>query len=112
VGFTRNVYQVPYGNSPFANYDGKSEWNTSRLFSFDMPLRYRFRLTGSYSGKYGSLSLDFPHYSDPYVDRDFLNRSETLDWLGMIREGSSGEEETTTTTDTAMGSYEWRLSGS
>jgi hypothetical protein len=29
----------------------------------------------------------------------------------MIREGAS-EEETTTTTDTVMGSYEWRLSGS
>jgi lipopolysaccharide assembly outer membrane protein LptD (OstA) len=112
IGFTRNVYQVPYGNSPFANYDGRSEWNSSRFFSLDVPLRYRFKLTGSYSGRYGSLSLEFPHYSDPYVDRDFLDRSEALDWLAMIREGSSSEEETTTTTDTVMSSYEWRLSGS
>ncbi|MDR1863191.1 MAG: LPS-assembly protein LptD [Treponema sp.] len=111
LGFTRNVYLLPYGNSPFANYDGKSDWNSSRLFSFDMPFRYRFKLTGSYSGKYGSFSLNFPHYSDPYVDQDFLNRSETLDWLGMIREGSAEEEETTTT-DTIMSSYEWRLNGS
>jgi hypothetical protein len=111
IGFTRNVYQVPYGYSPFARYDGSSEWNSSRVLSFDVPFRYRFKLTGSYSGAYGSLSLEFPYYSDPFVDRDFLNRSETLDWLSMIREGASDEEETTTT-DTPMSSYEWRLSGS
>jgi hypothetical protein len=110
LGFTRNVYLEPYV-TPFANYDGKSEWNSSRLFSFDTPFRYRFKLTGSYSGKYGSFSLNFPYYSDPYVDRDFLNRSEALDWLSMIREGAADEEEVSTT-DTVMSSYEWRLNGS
>jgi hypothetical protein len=111
LGFTRNVYQVAYGNSPFANYDGRSEWNSSQLFSLGTPFRYRLRFTGSYSGKYGSLSLEFPHYSDPFVDRDFLNRTEALDWLAMLRQGGSDEEETTTI-DTVMSSYEWRLSGS
>jgi lipopolysaccharide assembly outer membrane protein LptD (OstA) len=111
IGITRNVYQLPFGNSPFNNYDGVSEWNTSRLFSFGTPVRYRFKLTGSFSGAYGSLSWNFPHYSDPYVDKDFMDRSEALDWLSMIREGAAGEVEDSST-DTTMGSYEWRLSGS
>ena len=85
VGLTRNVY--PMGNSytPFPSFDGKSEWNSGMLFSLGTPFRYRFNMTGSFQITYGSLSWALPYYADPYVDRDFMRRSEVLDWLSMLR---------------------------
>ncbi|GHV66325.1 hypothetical protein AGMMS49928_00750 [Spirochaetia bacterium] len=112
IGFTRDVVLTNYGfYTPFPQYDGTSEWNQSRLFFFETPFRYRINAATSVSGRYGSLSVKFPFYSDPYVDRDFLDRSEELDWLTMIKEGAS-REEPDTTKDNILGSYEWRLSGS
>ncbi|MDR2028123.1 MAG: LPS-assembly protein LptD, partial [Treponema sp.] len=112
IGFTRDILQVPNSNyyTPFPRFDGTSDWNTSRFFSAEIPLRYRLNTTGSLSGAYGSMSWAFPMYSDPFVNRDFLNRSESQDLFAMIKELSSGEEEEIST-DT-LGSYEWRLSGS
>lgn len=113
LGRTRNIYPYPsgLGNTPFLKYDGVSEWNTAKLFSIDSPLRYRFKTGGSFQFKGGSLSWDLPFYSDPYVDRDFMRRTEVLDWLAMLREGASASDEDTAA-DTYITSYEWRLNGS
>jgi hypothetical protein len=109
LGLTRNIYDVSYGSTPFLNFDGESDWNKSRLFAMELPLRYRIKTNSSFSGKYGSLSWEFPLYSDPYVNRDFMNRSEELDWLSMLREGAT--EESKETTNTSISSYEWKLNG-
>ncbi|MDR2758039.1 MAG: LPS-assembly protein LptD, partial [Spirochaetaceae bacterium] len=109
LGFTRNIYQYNGGYSPFTNTDGKSEWNSSQLFSFTLPyMRYRLNTKGSMSGKLGTMNWTFPFYSDPFVDLDFLNRSERLDWVKMIR----GEDDTDETEKDPLGSYEWRFTGS
>ncbi|MDR3148318.1 MAG: LPS-assembly protein LptD [Treponema sp.] len=94
--------------TPYPQLDGVSEWNSSQLFSWNIPLRYRFKTTGSVSGKLGELSWDIPYYSDPYVDQDFLNRSEFMDWFRIIQEGAATSE---TTSATTLSGYEWRLTG-
>ena len=109
IGFTRNIYQVPYGNTPFAKFDGTSEWNSSGLFTLDVPFRYRLEMTGSVSIGNGTLTWNTPFYSDPYVNRDFTNRSEVLDWLAMLKEGASAQV-TAQTSDTSTSSYQMRLS--
>ena len=113
VGRTRNIY--PYamglGNTPFARYDGVSEWNDALFFSIEEPLRYRLKTGGSFQINNGSFSWEFPFYSDPYVDRDFMRRSEVMDWLSMLREGAAASDEDVAA-DTYLSSYEWRLSGS
>jgi lipopolysaccharide assembly outer membrane protein LptD (OstA) len=112
MGFTRTVTPLGEGSyTPFAASDGTSEWNKSKFISWDVPFRYRLRTTSSLSGKYGSLSWAFPYYSDPYVDRDFLNRTEEMDWFNMAKEGAALEE-TSTSSENLVGTYEWRLSGS
>ena len=111
IGFTRNVYSLGNLNTPYPLYDGKSEWNRSMFFSLEVPFRYRFNLTGSFQIKNGSLSWSLPYYSDPYVDRDFMRRSETLDWLSMLREGAAATQDEASTDD-YLSSYEWRLNGS
>ncbi|MDR0589450.1 MAG: LPS-assembly protein LptD, partial [Spirochaetaceae bacterium] len=77
LGFTRTIYQHGGVYSPFKTAEGKSDWNSSQLFSFTLPnIRYRLNTKGSLSAKLGNMNWSFPFYADPYVDRDFLNRSE------------------------------------
>jgi hypothetical protein len=113
LGFTRTVVPLETGGgyTPFANYDGVSDWNKSKFISWDVPFRYRLKTSGSFSARYGSLSWSFPYYSDPYVDRDFVNsRSEEMDWFNMVKEGAAREEEVTA--ETLLGSYDWTVGGS
>jgi hypothetical protein len=111
IGFTRTITQVSDGNySPFApNYDGTSEWNGGRLFSWDVPFRYRFAPEGTFSGSYGSFTFKIPYYSDPLVDRDFTNRTEEMDWVNMVKEGAALDE---ITPDNLLNTFEWQLTGS
>jgi hypothetical protein len=51
----------------------------------------------------------FPYYSDPWVDRDFTKRAEAMDWLNIVQQGASLEEESA---DNELGSYQWQLRGS
>jgi lipopolysaccharide assembly outer membrane protein LptD (OstA) len=110
IGLTRNIYSNSSGYTPFFN--GEDEWNKDNyFFSAKVPFRYRFKTSGSLSGKYGSLNWTLPFYSDPYVDSDFMTRSEQLDWLKILK-GTALEEETTTSTTSDLSSYSWSLSSS
>ncbi|MDR0387646.1 MAG: LPS-assembly protein LptD, partial [Treponema sp.] len=111
LGFTRNIYLIGQGNiySPFSAYVSSSEWNKSRLFSIDVPFRYRLEAKGSFSGTYGSWNWNFPFYSDRYVNRDFLNRSEEMDWFKMMKEGTETTEDYLSN---YLGSYSLQLNGS
>jgi hypothetical protein len=74
-----------------------------------VPFRYRLKTQSSVGGKYGSVSWNFPFYSDPYVDKDFLTRSENMDWVNMIQQGAAIEEDVVS--DTNIQSYQWQLNG-
>jgi len=111
LGFTRTITLLDNGSySPYApNYDGTFEKNYSNLFSVEVPFRYRMRFSSSISGKIGTLAWDFPYYSDPFVDRDFLTRAESMDWVGMLQQGAAVEE--TLTSDTEIQPYSWSMNG-
>jgi hypothetical protein len=109
LGLTRDVYVVGGNHTPFVNPDGSSEWNSSYIFSFNIPLRYRMKGSGSVTFKYLSLSLDFPFYSDRYVERDFMKRREDMDWIGMLKGDTEDQQNTT---ENILSSYEWRLGAS
>ncbi|GHU25089.1 hypothetical protein FACS1894164_13340 [Spirochaetia bacterium] len=106
IAFSRDVHQQGSYYTPF-DASGSDTWNHSRIFSIDVPFRYRLTTTGSLSGTYGSFSWSVPVYSDPFVDSDFLtNRSEKMDYMNMLM----GSDSTTTTT-TYKNSYEWQIRG-
>lgn len=110
LGLTRDVYQVDTESfTPFKNFDGSSDWNRSRFFDIETAFRYRIRVGLSLKGKQASITLDFPFYSDPFVNADFLNRSEDMDWFNMIKQGAALED--TSETAGVLGSYAWKLSG-
>jgi hypothetical protein len=109
-GITRTVSLTYFGYSPFEpDYDGTSDWNKSNMFSLSVPFRYRMLMRGSATlQKLGGFSWDIPYYSDPYVDNDFMNRAESMDWINMMQQGASVDE---ITTDNEIGSYQWLLRG-
>jgi lipopolysaccharide assembly outer membrane protein LptD (OstA) len=110
VGFTRDLEPVnDYMYSPYEP-DGSSNWNSSQFVGMDVPFRYRMTNTGSLSGSKANFSWSLPYYSDTFVNRDFMNRSEEMDYFNMLKEGGSPQEEDLTAN--VLGSYEWRLSTS
>ncbi|MDR1445626.1 MAG: LPS-assembly protein LptD [Treponema sp.] len=114
LGFSRTVVRMPENENsytPFAWYDGTSDWNSSRFISWDIPFRYRFTMSGSLGGTYGSFAWAFPYYSDPFMDRDFLKRSEEMDWIGLGKDGARAVDEEEEE-QSLLSAYEWRLNGS
>jgi lipopolysaccharide assembly outer membrane protein LptD (OstA) len=112
-GVTRDVRRASDTfYTPFTRYDGTSDWNSSRFFSEDLPLRYRFNMTGSLNGGNGALDWAVPYYADPFVNKDFLNRAEEMDWVNMVQQGMNIEETDPNNDPQALGSYEWRINGS
>ncbi|MDR0503208.1 MAG: LPS-assembly protein LptD [Treponema sp.] len=110
IGFTRTITLINGNYNPYApDFDGSFDWNYSNLFSASVPFRYRLKTNSSISGKYGNFSWSFPFYSDPYVDREFLNRSESMDWLNMIQQGAAFDGGSASDAD--IGSYQWQLTG-
>ena len=109
LGFTRTVTQTSQGYTPYApDYDGNFDWNQSNFLSFPVPFRYRIELNSSLSGKYGSFNLRFPYYSDPFVNIDFTNRSESMDWVNMLQQGAAAGE---SSSENELGSYRWEMIG-
>jgi hypothetical protein len=110
-GITRTISQTSFGYSPFApDYDGGSDWNQSNMFSMSVPFRYRMELKGSVNAlTYGGLSWNFPYYSDPYVNIDFMERSESMDWFNMMQQGASSSGETSA--ENEINSFKWNLNG-
>ena len=96
---------------PYApNYDGTFETDYSNFFSMTVPFRYKIKTSSSISGKYGTLSWNFPYYSDPFVDKDFLTRAEAMDWMNMLQQGAAMEEDNIMT-ENNINSYQWQMSG-
>lgn len=91
--------------SPFDS-SGATNWNSSVLFGVELPLRYRLAASSSLNFSGGSLSLSLPIYSDSFVDRDFLDRSESMDWLGAV----TGSDSTSSSTPSLVTSFLWKAS--
>jgi hypothetical protein len=114
LGFTRDVVKMADNNvyTPFPNYDGTDEWNSAYLWGMEAPFRFRMTNAGSLGGRFGTFTWSLPFYSDQFVDRDFLDRSEEMDYVKMLKNESSATETETNLTKNVLGSYEWRVGGS
>ncbi len=87
----------------FEDDDGeyRSDWNSIRWGSTDIPFRWGQTLSFST----GHLTGSFQFFSDPYFNRDFLDREESFDWLNTLLTTDEGsEDEVSLVTD-----MEWDL---
>jgi hypothetical protein len=115
LGFTRDVVKLDERNTiytPFPDYDGTDEWNSSYLWGLEAPFRFRMTNAGSLGGRFGTFTWSLPFYSDQFVDRDFLDRSEEMDYVKMLKNDGSELETETNLTKNVLGAYEWRVGGS
>jgi len=110
IGISRTITMIGGNYTPYApDFDGTFDWNRSNLFSISVPFRYRMKFNSSIGMRYGSVSWNLPFYSDPVIDKDFLNRAESMDFLNMIQQGSAADE--TTLTLSEIGTYHWQVNG-
>ena len=118
VGLTRTLAPPSGGTggayTPFwPNFDGEVDWNNSKLFGTDVPFRYRLETDGSASGKPGSVSWRMQHYSDPFINGDFMeNRATDMDWMNMIQQGAAGAEVQTSSSQSQSAAPIWEVRGS
>lgn len=113
LGFSRDIYQLDSNfYSPFTEAKPYGVWNESRIFQHAVPFRYRFLSTGNLNFTAGSFSWNLPFYSDPYINQDFMNRSENMNWLSMIKSGLSSNDNGKDNAIDVLGSYTATLSGS
>jgi lipopolysaccharide assembly outer membrane protein LptD (OstA) len=110
LAFTRTIFRmgqahyIPY--NPNENFE--QHWDSSYIFGMEVPFRYRLETSPSISGKYGSVSLNIPVYSDPFIKYDVMNRSESIDWMEMLRQGAATKTDPEMTA-TSLGPFEWNL---
>ena len=109
LGLTRTVYQIGSNYySPFTAYSPQSDWNRSKFFLYEIPFRYRIKASGSIKTDATNLTWSFPFYADPYVEQDFMNRSEAMDWFSMLNQSTTSTG--VNNTIPVLPSYEWRIS--
>ncbi|MDR2552019.1 MAG: LPS-assembly protein LptD [Treponema sp.] len=104
------AYFTPF----YPDFDGTSNWHDSTFFGLELPFRYRFTGAGSMnaSGKTvrsAGLSWGFPVYSDPYVDNDFMRRSEDSNLFSLLKDSMNTEM---TIHNSPLSSNVWRVNGS
>jgi len=110
LGFSRDIYSLGDNYySPFTEEHPNGNWHSARIPFATVPFRYRLLSTGSMTFPFGNLAWNVPFYSDPSVDQDCRDRSEDMDWLNLIKQGSATEDKSDID---VLGGYELSLSGS
>ena len=113
LGFSNTLYRDMGVYTP---YDRTNNSQTSSdkgyLLGLELPFRFYANLNTSLSFSPFSLSLSLPVYSDSFFQSDFItDRSETMDWFGLLTSGLA-EEESTTTSTSGITSYSWTANAS
>jgi len=89
IAVTRHLYQYASQGLAYSPYyitaeGARQSWNTTTVGPLELP----FRLAGTVSGAIELaglvVSLQFEAFSDARFPVDFLDRSEQIDWLGLL----------------------------
>lgn len=110
AGFSETLYK-PSSGVFYSTYslDGMKNQENSWFFETRIPFRYKSNISLKMDKKPFTTSIVIPLVSDPFFKRDFLDRSEDLNWFTLLTDqdklalGSSLPEET---------SVSWNVSGS
>ncbi len=96
-------YPLDLENRPEVRY-----WDATQFAGITLPFRYKADI--EFATRLNRLNLrgDFELYSDRYVDLDYGDRSEDMDWLALVGEGPDFEPDTVSEKTRLL----WRLSGS
>ncbi|MCL1929048.1 MAG: LPS-assembly protein LptD [Treponema sp.] len=109
IGFSRNIALYMGNYTPFfQDYDNEDKWHKSSFFNYrGIPFRYRFISTGSANipgtaVRIADITWNLPFYSDPYIDNDFMRRSESSDLFSNLKSATTPDF---TISDNVLSSY-------
>ncbi len=110
IGVSRHLYERGDGfYTPYREVDGRaqSDWNRSRFLGLELPFRYE--LATDFGLRPGDVTLSgtFTLLSDPFFRRDFDQRDERMDWMGLLGLGEIEEAR-----PAVVSSLLWRLRAS
>ena len=113
LGFSNTLYKDLGKYTPYNKENDYQITNDKGYFlGFELPFRFYVNLKTTLSYSPFSLSLSVPIYSDAYFKSDFFtDRSETMDWLGLLTSGLT-DEDTTTSSTSGVTSYTWSANAS
>ncbi|MFW5789224.1 MAG: hypothetical protein ACOCW3_04715 [Spirochaetota bacterium] len=93
---SRNIYPTDYSQAgaaytPYYIADGRAtqSWNEGRFGPVSLPFRFGIDLSADASVNRLTTSLTLQAYSDRRFRTDFADRSEQIDWLGLVGQGSN-----------------------
>ncbi len=94
LGLTRTIFPIGVKTySPLVpQNDYTSTWDTVYYFGQELPIRFLFTASGTISAGAFTGSYAFDFATDPYVSRDFLQRSEYMDWLQFMKEQEKNQQ--------------------
>ena len=110
LGFSYTLY--PRAGLLFSQYGdpGKEKTiNKANLFGKIVPFRYSFSFNMSMTKSPFNVSLLFPFISDPFFKKDFMGRSEDMNWFKYFlnKDKLAAAEDTT-----LENFYSWKIDGS
>ncbi|MGP1438210.1 MAG: hypothetical protein ACTTKH_03970 [Treponema sp.] len=113
IGFSNTIYPISSSGNLFSTFapgsDKKGELNKSNLFGWVVPFRYNFHFNMSLTKDPFNVGIAFPFISDPFFKKDFMNRSEDMNWFNYMLNKDKLAKETSSTSEET--SYVWRLAG-
>ncbi len=96
VAGSRHIYRAdsPVGGSEYTPYfihsgEARHSWNETDIGPFTLPLRYGLDFTARLAVNRLAANARFEAYSDRRFRTDFDDRSEHIDWLGLLGQAGS-----------------------
>lgn len=85
-GVSNTIYPENKNKGIYSKYDknGKVNKNSSTLFGLKIPFRYDMNFAMDITKNPFRISLSMPLLSDPYFKKDFLARSEDMNWFKYL----------------------------
>ena len=109
-GFSNTLF--PTLNNQYSKYSpsGKTYYDNSYFLGLKLPFRFYGNFAMKMSFSPFTLNVNIPIHSDQWFKNDFLNRSETMDWITFLLEDSNNNSDFSTSSE--INSYSWNISGS
>ena len=89
IAASRHVYLTTAGYTPYfvADDDARIDWNETTFGSLSLPFRFGLSFAGSLVENGWNASVQYEWFSDRWFLSDFGNRTEQIDWTGLLGQG-------------------------
>ena len=106
LGFSHTLFPAGGDNYTYISSTGNQFYDWSNFMGIKIPFRYGMNLDLSIA-KPVKINVSMPLYSDPYFYYDFMDRSESMDWISYFLSGDNTES-----SSNSYSSFIWKVTSS